>query len=68
MIKYTIDLIVEIIIVVKIFVIQDKNTTEAKSATIVTMTNDELINSFLLADLGRYLVKLETQPHNGKAA
>ena len=26
------------------------------------MTNEELINSFLLADLGRYLVKLEFKP------
>src|SRR5947209_8372949 len=39
-----------------------KNMEEAKSATSVTMTNEELINSFLLADLGRYLVKLELNP------
>ena len=39
-----------------------KNMVVAKSATSVTMTNEELINSFLLADLGRYLVKLELNP------
>ena len=35
---------------------------ETKTVTIVTMANEELINSFLLADLGRYLVKLEFNP------
>src|SRR6266567_713323 len=39
-----------------------KNITEGKSVAIVTMTNEELINSFLLADLGRCLVKLESKP------
>ena len=43
-----------------------KNITEAKSVTIVTMTNEELINSFLLADLGKYLFKLTFNPRRVK--
>jgi len=39
---------------------------EAKRVTNVTMTNEELINSFLLADLGRYLFKLECNPRTVK--
>src|SRR5258708_2345253 len=39
-----------------------KNIMEARSVINVTMTNEELINSFLLADLGRYLFKLEFSP------
>jgi len=33
---------------------------------IATMINDELINSFLLVDLGRYLFKLEFNPSTVK--
>ena len=35
---------------------------ETKIVTIVTMTNEEFMNSFLLADLGRYLTKLAFNP------
>jgi len=35
---------------------------EARSVTTVTMINEELINSFLLVDLGRYLFKLTFNP------
>lgn len=39
-----------------------KKIPQARSETIITMTNEEFMNSFLLADLGRYLIKLEFKP------
>ena len=39
---------------------------EDKSVAIVTMANEELINSFLLADWERYLGKLESNPSRVK--
>lgn len=39
-----------------------KNIAKGTSVAMVTITNEELINSLLLADLGRYLIKFEFKP------
>ena len=39
-----------------------KKITQTRSETSITMTNEELIKSFLLGDLGRYLFKLTFNP------
>ena len=43
-----------------------KKSVEAGSVTSITMTNDELTNAFLWADLGRCLMRFEPSPSSAK--